>query len=60
MNEVIIRTDFSMEVYDEPRNYIAKFNEKEVNAILDFLNIIGLYGTITIEPLNNTSIVERG
>lgn len=60
MNEVIIRTDFSMEVYDEPRNYIAKFNEKEVNAILDFLNIIGLYGIITIEPLNNTSIVERG
>lgn len=59
MNEVIIRTDFSMEVYDEPRNYIAKFDEKEVNAILDFLNIVRLDDVITIEPLENTSIVER-
>lgn len=60
MNEVIIRTDFSMEVYEEPKNYIAKFDEKEISAIWDFIDIVGLTGLITIERLENTSIVERG
>lgn len=59
MNEVLIRTDFSMEIYSEPHNYIARFEPKEVKAIERFLDIIGFNcGEISIEPFTNTTIVE--
>ena len=56
MNEVVIRTDFSDEIYDKPRNYITRFDSNEVATIKDFLDLIGLDGNISIEPLENTTI----
>ena len=58
-NQYIIRTDFSDELYSAPHNYITNFNEEELKAINDFLDITDLDYYVKIEPIEHTEYYER-
>lgn len=58
-SQYIIRTDFSDELYAPPHNYITNFNEEEIKAIRDFLDITDLDYYVKLEPIEHTEYYER-
>lgn len=60
MNEVIVRTDFSDELWSPPHNYICRLNPSEILIVEKFLKIIDLDAYIKIENLDNTDIKVVG